>query len=71
MCRIEAIKIQQHVAEKLVAQGCDVLLIACTELSLIANTLPIGVRVVDSLDVLVRAICNFSHNEKVEAKLSK
>jgi len=40
------------VAQHLMDQGCDVLLIACTELSVIADSIPEGIAVVDSLDVL-------------------
>ena len=56
----QAREIQRRVAEDLLADNVDVLLIACTELSMIADAVPAGVKVVDSLDVLARAICAFS-----------
>lgn len=39
-------------ARQLIEQGSDVLLIACTELSMLANSIPADKPVVDSLDVL-------------------
>jgi aspartate racemase len=39
-------------AHQLVEQGADVLLIACTELSVIADSLPKGIAAIDSLNVL-------------------
>ena len=44
------------VAEDLRASGCDLVLIACTELSVIADGLAAGGRVLDSIDVLAEAV---------------
>jgi aspartate racemase len=40
--------------------GCDRVIVACTEFSLLADAAPEGLRVVDSLDVLARAIVGFA-----------
>lgn len=40
--------------------GADLVLVACTEFSLIADSAVSGMRVVDTLDVLVSAIRDFS-----------
>jgi aspartate racemase len=48
-------------AEGLLAEGkCDIVLVACTELSLLAAALPKGLPWIDSLDVLVAAIVDFA-----------
>lgn len=47
-------------AEALLEQGADVLLIACSELSLLKNELPVHLPAVDSIDVLARKIIEFS-----------
>ena len=47
-------------AKALLAQGADHLLVACTELSLMANALPDGAPRTDSLDCLTGAIVAFS-----------
>ena len=49
-----------HVAARMTAGGADHLLIACTELSLMAHALPPGTPQTDSLDCLVQAIVGFS-----------
>ncbi len=56
----QAREIHRRVAGELLADNADVLLIACTEFSLIADAVPVGARVVDALDVLAAAICSFS-----------
>ncbi|TVQ41589.1 MAG: aspartate/glutamate racemase family protein [Geminicoccaceae bacterium] len=48
--------ILEGVAQDLVADGCDVLLVACTEFSLAVDVLPATVPVVDALDALVTTI---------------
>lgn len=48
-----------RIAELLMAGQCDVLLVACTELSLLTADLGKDLPVVDSLDVLVREIVSF------------
>jgi aspartate racemase len=48
-----------RIAEALMAQQCDVLLVACTELSLFTADLGEDMPVVDSLDVLVREVTAF------------
>ena len=59
----QARETQFRVAEELLSDDVDVLLIACTELSLIADALPTGACVVDALDVLAAAISAFSRRE--------
>ncbi|MDX1604696.1 MAG: amino acid racemase [Candidatus Competibacterales bacterium] len=59
----QAREIQFRVAEELLSDNADVLLIACTELSLIADAVPAGARVVDALDVLAAAISAFSRQD--------
>ena len=44
----------------ILAAGAEVQLVACTEFSLIASSLPEGVRPIDTLDRLVTAIVDFS-----------
>jgi aspartate racemase len=44
------------ICEQLLADDCDLLLIACTEFSVIADALPSGVPSLDALDVLVESI---------------
>lgn len=51
-------RIAAHMAES----GADHLLTACTELSLISESLPDAVPVTDSLDCLVEAIIDFANN---------
>lgn len=63
----EAKAIQMQIAEDLLAAGADVLLIACTELSLIHDAVPAGARVVDALDVLAAAITTFSRGDQPAA----
>lgn len=47
-------------AQTLLNQGCDHILIACTELSLLTGTLPPDIPRTDSLDCLTKAIVEFS-----------
>ncbi|MGK7753679.1 MULTISPECIES: aspartate/glutamate racemase family protein [unclassified Roseovarius] len=49
-----------HIAARMTAEGADHLLIACTELSLMAHSLPPGTPNTDSLDCLVKAIVDFA-----------
>ena len=42
------------------ATDCDVLVVACTELSIIAATLRVAVPVLDAADVLADAIIDFA-----------
>jgi len=55
-----AADLQKKVAQDLLDQNCDVLLIACTELSLIPHAVPAGAIVQDSLDFLIQEICAFA-----------
>jgi aspartate racemase len=48
------------IAEDLLAQGADHLLVACTELSLMTGDLPTGTAWTDSLDCLTQAIVAFA-----------
>lgn len=50
-------------AQGLVEQGCDHILVACTELSLLTDALPDNVAWVDSLDCLTSAIVEFAHSD--------
>lgn len=45
---------------ELAAQGARVQLVACSELSLIADTIAGGVRVIDTIDVLAQAVIDFA-----------
>ena len=47
-------------ARRLMERGCDHILVACTELSLLAGDLPADIPWSDSLDCLTRAIVAFS-----------
>ena len=51
-----AIELLQNAALELMTARVDLLLVACSELSLIKDSLPDGINVVDSIDVL--ADCN-------------
>ena len=42
------------------ASSCDVIIVACSELSLLADSIDVGVPVIDSLDVLSEAIVSFA-----------
>ena len=42
------------------ARSCDLLLVACSELSLLAGSIEVGVPVIDSLDVLSEAVVDFA-----------
>jgi aspartate racemase len=63
----------QSASAALMARGAVVQMIACTEFSLVADPVPVGVTAFDTLDVLVRAIVGFartgdpSKSDKVEA----
>lgn len=48
------------IADAMIAQGADHLLVACTELSLMSHSLPRGTTHTDSLDCLVAAIMQFA-----------
>ncbi len=50
-------------AEGLIEQGCDHILVACTELSLLTDALPEDMPWIDSLDCLTSAIVEFAHSE--------
>lgn len=51
-----------RIAEALIAQGADHLLVACTELSLLTDHLPDGTPWTDSLDCLVSAIKDYARS---------
>ena len=44
----------QAVSKKLFAQGCDSIVLGCTELSLIKKTTPLGHGYLDALEVLAK-----------------
>ncbi|WP_306153762.1 aspartate/glutamate racemase family protein [Roseovarius sp. MMSF_3281] len=50
------------IAQALLDQGADHLLVACTELSLLTNSLPTGAAWSDSLDCLVSGIVRFARS---------
>lgn len=60
----QAKTIQMRIAGDLLRDHVDVLLIACTELSLIRGSVPEETPVVDALDVLARAITTFSRDDR-------
>ena len=55
-----AIEAMAMLADRLVAQGTDLLLVACSELSLLTHALPGHVPCIDSIDVLSDACIEFS-----------
>jgi aspartate racemase len=57
-----AVQLLQDAAAGLLRAGVDVLLVACSELSLLNRTLPREVLMVDSIDVLAGAIVAFSRD---------
>lgn len=64
-CDREVVESVQRGAQDLLKQGVDVLLIACSELSLLKEELPPHVPVVDSIDILARNVVEFSlHNRR-------
>jgi len=58
----DAIELLQNAAVELTTAGVDLLLVACSELSLIKDSLPDGINVVDSIDVLAEAVIAFSRD---------
>jgi aspartate racemase len=57
-----AIELLQNAAAELTTEGVDLLLIACSELSLIIDSLPHGIPVLDTIDVLAEAVISFSRD---------
>ena len=57
-----AIELLQNLAAGLITEGVDLLLVACSELSLIKNCLPHKILVVDAIDVLAEAVIAFSRD---------
>jgi aspartate racemase len=51
-----------EICEQLLADDCDLLLIACTEFSVIADALPSEVPSLDALDVLVESIVDWGRS---------
>ncbi len=60
--RDTAIELLQNAAAELITEGVDLLLVACSELSLIKNCLPHEILVVDAIDVLAEAVIAFSRD---------
>ncbi len=58
----EAGRIASAAVEELAAAGADAILVACTEFSIIAGALPRPVPLIDTIDVLARAIVAFAHD---------
>ena len=50
----------RNAAQELTDRGADCLLIACSELSIIADTVPLGIPCLDTIDILAQAIIEFS-----------
>lgn len=50
----------EHAADNLTGQGAEVLLVACSELSVIADTMGSDPRVVDTIDVLANGVVAFA-----------
>jgi len=57
-----------RLAEKLARQGADLLLVSCSELSLVSETLPSSVPSVDTIDVLAEACVAFSVQAQILRK---
>ena len=57
-----AVELLQGVTARLLREGVDLLLVACSELSLLNHILPRGILMVDSIDVLAKAILAFSRD---------
>lgn len=55
-------------SEALLAKGATVQLVACSEFSLIVDTMPEGVHVIDTLDVLVAAIVEFARGSVCDSE---
>ncbi|ESR24888.1 Aspartate racemase [Lutibaculum baratangense AMV1] len=55
-------------AEELGTRGADVLIVACSEFSIIADAIPSGPPAIDTVDVLADAAIAFSCGEAVEAE---
>jgi aspartate racemase len=45
-----------RIVDSLVARGAEVLLVACTELSILSNGIDVEIQLIDSLDVLRDAV---------------
>jgi len=60
---VQARRTLSDAADELVAAGADVLLVACSEFSVVADTIPAKHLVVDSIDILADAIVAFATNE--------
>ena len=54
----------KQIAQNLLESGCDVLLIACTELSVLADTLDDALPITDAMDVLVNEIVRLATQSK-------
>ena len=57
-----AIELLQNAAIELIAMGVDALLVACSELSIIKNSLLQKTLVIDTIDVLAEAVISFSRD---------
>ena len=64
----QALKLTMASAQDALDQGADVLLVGCSEFSLIAREIAALGRVVDSLDVLVAETVSFSTGAETEAE---
>ncbi|MCV0429258.1 MAG: amino acid racemase [Roseibium sp.] len=62
-----AFETARSAASELSTEGCDVLLVSCTEFSFLANDLKECYRVIDALDVLADATVSFSLGKAVPA----
>lgn len=60
----EARMAMTRVCDAMLREGADMLLIACSELSLVADAAPAGSRCLDTLDVLAEACIAFSRGER-------
>jgi len=59
----ELSSISNALARGFIEQGCDHILVGCTELSLVTDDLPPELPWIDSLDCLTKAIIEFAHSE--------
>ncbi len=56
--------IMQNSAQELMAKGADILLVACSELSIIADAIPPSIPFIDSVDVLAEAVVEFAETQQ-------
>ena len=58
--KVGSLDIFSQVADSLREQGCQVMILACTELSILKDQYPLPDDIVDAMDVLVRRFVEMS-----------